>query len=218
MIVRRIADRVPPDVGTGSRMTNPLHTIGYSPHAIGDFLALLRRYGIDALCDVRSAPYSRRFPAYGRDALCAHLQDAGIAYVFLGAELGARPPEPDCYIDGRADYDRIAARPVFRQGIDRVLAGTASHRPALMCAEKDPLNCHRAILISRRLVPHGLDVRHIRADGTIEPQADFERRLVTTLKLAPPPMLQDADAWAAALGDAYRTQGRKIAFIEKARE
>ena len=153
-------------------------TVGHSNHAPEAFLALLKRHGVTALADVRSAPWSRFNPQFNRKALSASLSAAGVAYVWLGRELGGRPDDPACYEDGTVRYDRLARTALYREGIERVLRGAAERRLSLMCAEKDPLHCHRALLVSRSLEERGLAVAHILADGALEPHESVMDRLL----------------------------------------
>ncbi|NJN20587.1 MAG: DUF488 domain-containing protein, partial [Leptolyngbya sp. RL_3_1] len=124
-------------------MSNQLYTIGHSNHDIDKFVALLKGHGINALADVRSMPYSRHTPHFKQKPLKSILQRYGIRYVFLGQELGARPRLESCYVHGKALYERIASTENFKQGIKRILDGTKKLDIALMCAEKDPIVCHR---------------------------------------------------------------------------
>ncbi|MCT0254987.1 MULTISPECIES: DUF488 domain-containing protein [unclassified Synechocystis] len=78
-------------------------------------------HGITALADVRSSSYSPYLPHFNKQALQAYLPMAEIRYVFLGAELGARPDNPDCYVDGKAPYEKIATTDAFQRGIERLL-------------------------------------------------------------------------------------------------
>ena len=126
-----------------------LFTIGHSTHPIEEFIALLRRHDITAVCDVRSAPYSRFNPQFRREALAASLKDAGIAYVYLGRELGARVEDPALLEDGRVSFAKVARSDLFRAGMERVGEGMRAYRVALMCAERDPIQCHRMILVTR---------------------------------------------------------------------
>lgn len=158
--------------------TKSIYTVGHSNHAWPSFVALLCRHRITALADVRSAPYSRRYPQFNREGMRVSLAESGIAYVFLGRELGARSDDPACYVDGRVRYDRLAQTARFIDGIDRVIGGAATHRIALMCAERDPLDCHRALLVARALVRRGAAVSHILADGSIETHEVTLRRLL----------------------------------------
>lgn len=185
-------------------------TIGHSTHPWEAFLALLRSANVTAIADVRSAPYSRRAPQFSRDALMAALRAAGIAYVHLGKELGGRPTDRALYRDGVVDYERVAATADFARGLDRVMAGSRTHRVALMCAEREPLDCHRCLLVSRRLRERGATVGHILADGSIQPHSEIEARLLTIAKADGDDMFEPP---AARLARAYRAYGRKAAFV-----
>lgn len=148
------------------RLMPALFTIGHSTHPIDVFVGLLQRHGVTALADVRSAPYSRRNPWFNREALETALAGHGIRYVFLGRELGARPADPALYADGVAQYDRIAQTALFAAGIERLVRGAGEFTIAMMCAEKDPADCHRTHLVAPALVARGVTIRHILADGT----------------------------------------------------
>ena len=121
----------------------PIFTIGHSNHSLEGFLALLAKRRIAAVADVRSAPYSRFSPHFDRKALAAALEACGIGYRYFGRELGGRPDDPGCYENGRVSYDRVARTGRFRDGLARVREAAAEVRLALMCAEKEPLDCHR---------------------------------------------------------------------------
>ena len=159
-------------------------TIGHSTHALEAFTALLRRHRVSAVADVRSAPYSRFNPQYNRKPLTEALKVQGIRYVYLGRELGGRSDDPACYEDGRVRYDRVAATESFRNGLDRVMDGAAKYRVALMCAEKEPLHCHRTLLVARALDEQGVDVAHIHADGRLEAHGEAMDRLLDIHKLS----------------------------------
>ena len=158
-------------------------TIGHSTHAFEVFTGLLRRHRVSAVADVRSAPYSRFNPQFNREPLIEALETVGIRYVFLGNELGGRSEDPACYEDGRIRYERVAATESFRRGLDRVVDGAARFRIALMCAEKEPLDCHRTLLVARALDAQGADVAHIHADGRLEPHGEAMDRLLDIHKL-----------------------------------
>jgi uncharacterized protein (DUF488 family) len=142
-------------------------TIGHSTHAFDHFLSLLRRTGVTAIADVRTSPFSRRYPHFNRDELREKLLLDGIAYVFLGKELGGRPSDPNLYCDGVADYEKMATTESFKNGLKRVIEDAKKHRIALMCAERNPLECHRCLLVGRALAERGVAVRHILRDGAI---------------------------------------------------
>lgn len=187
-----------------------LYTIGYSPHTQEEFLALLRRHAVTAVADVRSMPYSAHRPEFNTDQIRRFLKANGVAYVFLGDCVGARFEDPSVYVDGVADYERIAAHPVFREGLARIRRGAERYTLALMCAEKDPATCHRTILVARRL-RDDLDIRHILADGSLESQAALEQRLLALHDLDQA-LLPGLNPDGRELDRAYRLQGRRIAY------
>ena len=187
-------------------------TIGHSNHALEVFVALLRRHDVAVVADVRSAPYSRFNPHFNRKALDAALSERGIAYLFLGRALGGRPEDRACYDEGRVRYDRVARTPLFREGLGRVVEEAARERVALMCAEKEPLACHRTILVGRHLAAEGIAVAHILADGTLEPHDATMDRLLDSLKLPAGDLLQSREA---LVEEALDATGRRIAYAEK---
>jgi uncharacterized protein (DUF488 family) len=190
-----------------------LFTIGYSTHPIEVFVGLLKQYGITALADVRSHPYSRHFPQYSQEALKLALAKEQVAYVFLGKELGARSENPACYRQGRVQYEVLAQEPQFAVGLERLHAGMDRFRIALMCAEKDPLACHRAVLVARRCHEAGVTVEHIHADGHLENHAEMEARMLDLLKMSDVDMFKNRDE---ILVDAYRIRGQQIAYEDDA--
>ena len=185
-----------------------IFTVGHSAHEIGRFAGLLAQHGIEAVADVRSAPYSRRHPQFNRDALKEALRANGIAYVFLGKELGARSKDPTCYANGRVQFRKLTGTALFRSGIKRVLEGSQQMRIALMCAEKDPLACHRTLLVARELVRGGSEVNHILADGTLETHGAAMNRLCGQLGIAED-LLRSPEEMES---DAYAAQEEKIAY------
>jgi uncharacterized protein (DUF488 family) len=209
-----------------------LFTIGHSNHSIEAFIALLQQHGVTALADVRSHPYSRYLPHFNQTPLKTALFDVGIRYVFLGRELGARPSDPSCYVDGKALYERIASTDLFSQGIQRILKGAATYKIALMCAEKDPITCHRAILVCQNLREFNLDINHILRNGNLETHQHLEERLLELHGLKQPEFLEPVQlslfndfslpthssiqySTKDSLKEAYKRQGNQIAYVEK---
>jgi uncharacterized protein (DUF488 family) len=208
-------------------------TIGHSNHSSEVFLALLYQHGITALADVRSHPYSRYLPHFNQAPLKAALKAAGIHYVFLGQALGARSDDPDCYVDGKAVYEKIAATERFQEGIQRVAKAAETYKIALMCAEKDPITCHRAVLVCPHLRAYGLEIQHILSNGDLETHRQLEERLLERHQLKPSEpataqlsLFSDEFSLEAgtlrskdeALQEAYRLQGDRIAYVEKTEE
>jgi uncharacterized protein (DUF488 family) len=187
-------------------------TIGHSTLTYEKFLDLLRGVSITAVADVRTAPYSRHFPQFNRDALRNELRLDKIAYVFLGDELGGRPKDKQFFCDGVADYEKMARTPNFSKGLQRVLEGAKNYRIAMMCSEHDPLECHRCLLVGRALHEGGVVVRHILFDGTVVSQADLEERIMESSNRGEGDLFEGREMRRAA---AYRKQASKVAYSER---
>ena len=196
-------------------MTYTIFTVGHSTQPVRSFVALLQAHGVTAVADVRSSPFSRYSPQFNRDALMDSLADVGIQYVFLGKELGARSDDPACYVESKVQYRSLAATKLFEVGLERIEQGAKQYKVALMCAEKEPLECHRTILVARELVGRGHDVAHILADATLESHADAMRRLIDQLGIPAHDMFRSKDD---ILDEAYSRQGEKIAYDRSAHE
>jgi uncharacterized protein (DUF488 family) len=202
-----------------------IFTIGHSNHTPEKFLELLSIHNINALADVRSAPYSRYLPHFNKQALQSYLPKAEIRYVFLGAELGARPADSSCYVEGKALYEKIAVLDSFQQGLKRIIKGVQNHRIALMCAEKDPITCHRAILVCQHLISFNLEIAHIHSNGELEYHENLEERLLQIHDLQDkqengqlslfPTVSQPQLARSERIRQAYQLQGDRIAYVEK---
>jgi uncharacterized protein (DUF488 family) len=187
-------------------------TIGHSTLPYERFLALLRQASVTAVADVRTAPYSRHFPHFNRDALRDELRHDQIAYVFLGEELGGRPKDRRLFGDGVADYEKMAQTEQFAKGLDRVVEGAKKYRLAVMCSEHDPLDCHRCLLVGRALKQRGVTVRHILGSGEIIGQEAIETRLMALSNKADDDFFEPI---GKRLAIAYRDRSSKVAFAER---
>jgi uncharacterized protein (DUF488 family) len=192
-------------------------TIGHSNIPADRFVALLHSAGAGAIADVRSTPFSRFCPWFSAKNLAPLLQQHGLGYLPYGAALGGRPQSDALYCDGVADYEAMARQDDFRAGLDRLGADAARladrGQVCLMCAEREPLDCHRCLLVARALKERGFAVGHILHDGTIEPHAATEGRL---LKLAGVEDDLFASGQHERIAAAYRRRARAIAYRTKA--
>lgn len=195
-----------------SERRHPVLTIGHSTHSIDAFIALLRQHGVTALADVRSAPFSRFNPQFNKEALARSLKARGIKYVFLGRELGARSDDRSCYENGRVQYARLARTKLFHSGLNRVIRGSHDHCIALMCAEKEPLECHRTLLVARSLIEHGVNVAHVLADGQLETHEDAMVRLLSLLGLPREDLFRSRQELIA---QALALQEERIAYVDE---
>jgi len=189
-----------------------LLTIGHSNIPADRFIGLLRGAGADAVADVRSTPASRFCPWFSGKNLAARLQQEGMVYAAFGDALGGRPRDASLYCDGIADYEAMVKQPGFHAGLDRLLEIAAQCRVCLMCAEREPLDCHRCLLVARALAERGVTVGHILHDGVIEAHDATERRLLALCGGGDDLFTGQAERLAAA----YRRRARAVAYRAKA--
>ena len=159
-----------------------IYTVGHSTHPFELFLGLLLENCIAAVADVRSLPYSRYAPQFNEETLKNALKEANIAYIFIGAELGARSDDNSCYVGDTVSYMKLARTSLFRRGIARLEDGITRYSVALMCSEQDPTICHRTILISKILFERGFEVNHILGIGRLETHRETMLRALEALR------------------------------------
>lgn len=197
-----------------------IYTIGHSRHNIDNFIELLKRNDINCICDVRSMPYSKFAEQFNQNNLKDELKKNNIEYLFFGDEFGARRKEPDLYTNGKVDFEKVAHDAKFINGIKRIEKGIRKgYKIALMCAEKDPIECHRTILVARNLDLNGFEVNHILDDGSIINQKEIDQRL---LKKHFPNRYQisifDENETIDYLKEAYKIANQSIGFKEEGEE
>lgn len=157
-----------------------LFTIGHSQHTPEYFVALLKKYAITYVLDVRTTPYSKYAEQFNKQNVCLLLENFDIKYSFMGNYFGARPEKPSLYSDdGYLDFEKTAQSEKFMIGMKSVLSGLKQgNKIALMCTEKDPFDCHRAIMVARAFDLNGINVNHILADGNIQTQKELDSQIL----------------------------------------
>jgi len=161
-------------------MQKTLYTIGYAGYNTNDFIDVLKRYSINALIDVRSNPFSSHFPVYNMDILEQTLKRNNIHYRSYANEFGAQQPERCFYTpQGYLDFEIFTASEKYNHGYQRIEDGLMKDYVfALMCSEKDPMDCHRSIMISKTFNDNGYSVHHLLPDNKFMTQLDVEKRLL----------------------------------------
>ncbi len=185
-----------------------IYTIGYGARSIQAFIDVLQANEIAWLVDVRSAPYSRFKPEFSKGTLESELTAHGIRYVYMGEQLGGRPDDPDCYVDGKVDYERVKTKAFYQTGIERLQKALArGARFAIMCSEGKPENCHRSKLIGESLLALNIPVLHIDENDALVDQEAVILRLTggqlslfgemtfTSRKRYDEPASGDGDGW-----------------------
>ena len=189
-------------------------TVGHSNHTLVTFVSLLQKHQVHEIADIRSAPYSRYAAHFNSEVMSVALDRIGIRYVFLGKALGGRPTEPSCYDStGRVRYDLIANTDLFRESIRDLTRDSTGRRIALMCTEKDPLNCHRTLLVAPSLVANRVNVKHILANGSLENHDTTMNRLMDSFKLP-----RNGDLFRArdeVVEEALFRQAKKVGYVSK---
>lgn len=196
-----------------------IYTIGHSNHEIGFFLDLLRAHSINCVVDVRTLAASRFNPQYNKSSLSASLRDEGITYIHMPEEFGARHAAPELLTNGRVNFEKVRRSIGFKKGIDRLRHGVSKgFRIALMCAEADPLECHRFGMISVALKEE-FEVYHILKDKSIIANHDLEQELLKKYKkkLLTSDLFQSAHTYQERLSAAYHLQNLEIGYVNDQR-
>lgn len=187
-----------------------IFTIGHSNLLLSEFTSLLAKNQIGVLCDVRTVPSSRYSPHFNGSNLKSALSNSGIRYEYFGNLLGGRPSEATCYVNGRVDYELVSKTLSFQYGLQNLIALSRTGKVAIMCTEKDPINCHRTLLVARNLAKQGLSISHILGNGQLETHEDLENRLFSVSRLPNADLFQDHEQ---LLNRAYRIQSEKVSYV-----
>ena len=167
------------------------YTIGYSGYGNNPGLLIdeLKKRNINVLIDVRSNPYSAQFNGFNKESFRKELLKDGIQYRNYADYFGAKQENSAFYskFDGkdlRIDYDIFAKSEQFNKGAENMVTIIEKgFLPAIMCSEKDPISCHRAIMVSKELVQrYKFDIIHIVPGKEDESHEALEERIKETIK------------------------------------
>ena len=193
-------------------MENTIFTIGHSNLDIIEFIKLLSTNQIELVVDVRSAPYSKLYPHFNRNALEVSLMKNFIKYLFLCDSLGGRSNNVNDFSKGRIVYKKIAEKEEYKSSINKIILNSSKYKIALMCSEKEPLECHRTLLIARSIENQMVKVLHIQRDGQIESQIEAVQRLLKIWKLDTPNLFGDD---VERIDEAFARQESKHAYFDE---
>lgn len=195
---------------------NSIYTVGHSTHELPYFLGLLQMHDINCLVDVRSVAASSYNPQYNKDTLADFLKNNGITYLHFAKEFGARQTAKELLDNtGQLDFEKVHGAVHFKQGVERLKQGAAKgYSIALMCAEGEPLDCHRFGMVSTALVRNGVEVRHIMKDGSVRTHHELEKDLIKKYekKLPQPDIFTGSIGFHEQLRVAYKLQNKDIAY------
>jgi uncharacterized protein (DUF488 family) len=163
----------------GIKMAKKIYTIGYTTFEIEDFIKELKIVGITCIIDVTTTPRSAYYKDFDADIVEERLRKEGILYRNYAYEFGARQEDKSLYPNGYLDFELFSKTGNFSQGIKRLNSGIKQNQTfALMCAEKDPYNCHRCIMVSRFLKEYDFEIVHIVGHNQVVSQEEIEKRLM----------------------------------------
>ena len=199
--------------------TGTIYTVGYTSFPnINDFIGILKRNGINVLIDVRSNPHSAYYDAFDKEKIEKALQNYGIFYRNYSREFGARQENQTFYKNGQLSFEDFAKSEQFLEGVNKIKKTLEKgYTPAFMCAEKIPMTCHRAILVSRAFSDAGYDVEHILANGDKQSQQEMEQQMVDCFfpDREQISLFEEPKTMEEYINEAYRYQNEKIGFLEE---
>ncbi len=155
-----------------------LYTIGHSTYPVEFFIERLKKNNVQFVIDVRSLPYSKYAPQYNSNSLKEVLKKQEVEYFHMGKAFGARQEDMKYYPNGYLDFELFRSTDIFIKGMKNVEIGLEKYNIALMCTEKNPIDCHRAIMVGRGFELDGVDIKHILYDGSVMSQSEFNNKLL----------------------------------------
>ena len=176
-----------------------IYTVGHSNHSAEYFIELLKAHNIDCVVDVRSVAYSK-FEQFRKENLSTSLKKSDVFYLHFAEEFGARQKNRALLDEtGKVDFEKVRETSIFKAGIERLKNGAQKgFTIALMCAESEPLECHRFGMVVPAL-RNEFEVLHILKDKRIKTNAQLEKELLVKYKVSD-------------LKTAYRLHNRDIAY------
>ena len=192
-----------------------IYTIGYSAFSIDEFIETIKNFGISCVIDVRTSPFSNYYADYNKDTLERTLKEHNILYRNYANEFGARQTDLMFYTGDIVDFDKFIKSDQFLEGVSKVNKGIErGYSFVLMCAEKDPIKCHRSIMLGKGFSENGFDVKHIVSKTEIESQRELEERL---LEMYHHDRFQlnffcEEQSYSELLADSYKKQNLAIGY------
>jgi len=190
-----------------------LFMIGHSNHSLELFKQMLEREKITVLYDIRMIPFSRYVPQYNQTTLPETLANWNVEYRYRN-DIGPRVEgDTPLYDSNGFHYDKALNRERIVEGLKLLVSElNENDNVAIMATKKEPLECHRFLVLSRVLQNMGHTIKHILPDETLETQT-LEKKLVTTLERRIKRGTVKAPENYDPLEFAYFAQAEKIAKV-----
>ena len=189
------------------------YMIGHSNHPLELFKAMLEREKISLLYDIRMIPFSRYVPQYNQTTLPDTLAEWGVEYKYR-SDIGPRVEgDTPLYDKNGFNYDKALNRERIAEGLKLLVSElNDSDNVAIMATKKEPLECHRFLILSRVLQNMGHTIKHILPEETVTTES-LEKRLVDTLQRRIKRGTVEAPENYDTLDFAYFAQSEKIAKV-----
>jgi uncharacterized protein (DUF488 family) len=141
-----------------------LLTIGYEGSTIDEFITTLTSLGVTHLADVRDVPISRK-KGFSKRLLSERLASVDIAYSHFkplgdpkNGREAARRGETDEF---RRIYSKVLSSDEAKRSILELGELTRKDRVCLLCYERLPKDCHRAMIAQELRDSFGTEVYHV---------------------------------------------------------
>ena len=154
-----------------------LLTFGHGTLTQDEIAALVRGAGIARVVDVRTVPKSRTHPWVWGERMAIWIPaEAGAEYVWERDLGGFRTPQPTSHhtalrnpsFRGYADYMETER---FLTALSTLVDSLPQRKTAIMCSETLWWRCHRRLISDAAVLLHGIDVRHLMANGRTQQHA-----------------------------------------------
>lgn len=193
-----------------------IYTIGYASFELPRFIKEIKKHGIQCVVDVRSIPASSHFPDYNHEQFEKKLLSQGIYYRHY-PEFGARQEDNQWYTkEGYLDFEKYTSSDYFKKGMTKIQDSMKlGYSFVFMCAEKDPLDCHRAIMVSKAFHDDGYSIKHIevnkKGEEYLEDHEDLEKRMMRKFG-DDPNQLSIVETMKMRIENAYKKQNAIIGY------
>jgi len=189
-------------------------TIGYGNMNVNDFIQRLVDNRVNCIVDIRTRPYSKFNISFNKEEFRDRLADYKISYFWLGNKLGGKYDKISlCNSKGVVDYEKVAETERFKEGLNELIKFCETRNVCIMCSEKDPLKCHRFLLVSWQLKDY--NIYHIMPDGTLLKNAELEQKLLKLYGSARQLSLFAEDNEGTLEDKVYKEQSLKTAYTSQ---
>ena len=195
-----------------------LFTIGHSNHSLENFKKILSDNNIHYVLDVRSIPRARFVPHFNEKQLSHYLNSINVNYANMGKYFGARQTKKEYYSqEGYLDFELFRESDLFQIGLNTTLKLLENSNVLLLCMERDPIDCHRAIMVGRGFELSRIKVNHILFDSTIITQDELNHRLLDKYFPARDQLslFSNQEKDSELLINAYRNRNKEVGYYKK---